>query len=57
MMNRYMAIGIAVTLGVLGAIQIGDPATLGLTPREVAWLGIVATGLGILQSFLPSVKS
>lgn len=54
--QRALAIAVAVVLGMLGAISLASAETLGLTPRVVAWLAIVSTGLGILQGFLPSVR-
>lgn len=54
--TRILAIVVAVAIGVLGAIQIADTHLLGLSDRIVAWLAIGATGLGILQGFLPPVQ-
>lgn len=49
------AISVAVTivLGVIGAIQVADHNLLGVSDQVVAWLGIIATGLGIGNGFLP----
>lgn len=55
--QRYLAVAVAVTLGLIGAIQLGNPDTLGITPRITAWLGIVSVGLGILAGFLPNVRA
>jgi len=55
--QRYLAVAVAVTLAVIGAIQLGNPETLGITPRITAWLGIVSVGLGILAGFLPNVRA
>lgn len=54
--QRYIAIAVAVALAMIGAIQIANAETLGITPRVSAWLGIVSVGLGILAGFLPSVQ-
>lgn len=54
--QRVIAIAVSICLGMLGAISLANADTLGLTPRIVAWLTIFSTGLGILQSFLPSVR-
>lgn len=53
--QRVLAIAVAVALLVIGAIVAGDHELLGVSPRMVAWLAIVAIGLGGLQSFLPDV--
>jgi len=53
---RILSIAVAVALGMLGAVQIADPSALGITPVAARWLGIIATGLGILQGFLPRVQ-
>lgn len=54
--QRIAAIVIAVLLGVLGVVQVADPTVSGVSVRAAFWLGVVATGLGILQSFLPPVQ-
>lgn len=54
--QRILAIVVAVCLGMLGAVAVGDQKMLGISPQISAWLGIIATGLGILASFLPSVR-
>jgi hypothetical protein len=54
--QRILAVAVAIALGMLGAIAVGNAETLGLTPRILAWLAIISTGLGILQGFLPSVR-
>jgi hypothetical protein len=51
-----LAIAIAVALGMLGAVALGNAETLGISPTVAAWLAVVSTGLGILQGFLPSVR-
>lgn len=53
---RVIAVGVAVALGMLGAVQLADPVSLGVSPVAVRWLGIIATGLGILSTFLPKVQ-
>lgn len=52
---RALSIAVTVVIGVIGALQIADQAVLGLTPRMVAWMAIVSTGLGVLSGFLPRV--
>lgn len=54
--ERIFAIVIAVVLATLTTIQVADPSLLGISPRAVAWLGIVAGALGTVQSFLPAVQ-
>lgn len=52
---RILSIAVAVALGMLGAVQLADPAALGISPVAARWLGIVGTGLGVLATFLPKV--
>jgi hypothetical protein len=52
---RVLAVAVAVALGMLGAIQLANPVELGISAVTARWLGIVATGLGILATFLPRV--
>ena len=54
--QRSIAIGVAVALVILGAIQVADPSSLGINPIVARWLGILAAGLGTLAGFLPSVQ-
>lgn len=54
---RVLAIAVAVCLAMLAGVQLADPESLGISPVTARWLGIVATGLGILQGFLPKVQS
>lgn len=53
---RILSIAVAVCLGMLGAIQLASPESLGISAVAARWLGIVATGLGILAGFLPRVQ-
>lgn len=53
---RVLSIAVAVALGMLGAVQIAAPESLGISPVAARWLGIVAAGLGILQGFLPRIQ-
>lgn len=53
---RVLSIAVAVALGMLGAVQLASPESLGISPIVARWLGIVATGLGILAGFLPRVQ-
>lgn len=52
---RVLSIAVAVVLGMLGAVQLASPESLGISPVAARWLGIVGTGLGILAGFLPRV--
>ncbi len=52
---RVVSIAVAVCLGMLGAVQLAAPESLGITPVAARWLGIIATGLGVLATFLPRV--
>ena len=55
---QYTAsIVVAITLGVIGAIQLADPAELQIAPVVVAWAKIAAVGLGIAAGFLPRVTA
>lgn len=53
---RVLSIAVSVALGMLGAVQLAAPEALGISPIAARWLGIVATGLGILAGFLPRVQ-
>jgi hypothetical protein len=53
---RILSIAVAVALGMLGAVQLASPESLGISPIAARWLGIVSTGLGILAGFLPRVQ-
>lgn len=53
---RVLSIAVAVALGMLGAVQLASPESLGISPIAARWLGIIATGLGILAGFLPRVQ-
>ncbi len=52
---RIISIAVIVATGILGAIQVAGPESLGVSAIMIRWLGIVAAGLGILQGFLPRV--
>lgn len=53
---RVLSVAVAVALAMLAAVQLADPASLGISPVAVRWLGIVGVGLGLLQGFLPKVQ-
>lgn len=53
--QRVLAIAVAIALAMLGAVALGNAETLGITPTVAAWLAVISTGLGVLQSFLPKV--
>jgi hypothetical protein len=53
---RVLSIAVAVALGMLGAVQLASPESLGISPIAARWLGIIGTGLGILAGFLPRVQ-
>jgi asparagine N-glycosylation enzyme membrane subunit Stt3 len=54
--QRYLAIVVAVLLAGIAVIQVADPADFGLSPVAAHWLGVVVAMLGVLSSFLPSVR-
>lgn len=54
--QRYVAIAVAVLLAGLAVIQVADPADFGLSPVMARWLGVVVAMLGVLATFLPSVR-
>lgn len=53
---RILSIAVAVALGMLAAVQLADPVSLGISPVAVRWLGIIGLGLGLLQTFLPKAQ-
>lgn len=53
---RIVSIATAVALAMLGAVQLADPETLGISTVAARWLAIVGVGLGLLSSFLPRVQ-
>lgn len=53
---RVLSIAVAVALGMLGAVQLASPESLGISPVAARWLGILGTGLGVLATFLPRVQ-
>lgn len=53
--SRQIAIVIAVSLAMLGAVQAADPVLLGISPVMARWFGIISAGLGVLAGFLPPV--
>lgn len=54
--QRVLAIAVLVCLAMIGAISLGNAETLGLSARVVAWMSVLAVGLGALQGFLPNVR-
>lgn len=59
-MTRWVAVGITIVLSMwtaLQAVELALPGQLGLSPRAVLWLGILAAGLGSAQGFLPRVTA
>lgn len=54
--QRYLSIAVSVVLAMLAAVQLASPESLGISAVMARWLGILATGLGILASFLPRVQ-
>ncbi|MCR4374433.1 MAG: hypothetical protein NUW22_06250 [Acidobacteria bacterium] len=52
-----LAVSVTVLLAILGAIQAGDAATLGLSRQVIAWLGIASAGLGVLNGLLPRITA
>lgn len=53
---RALSVAVAVALAMLAAVQLADPVSLGISPVAARWFGIVATGLGVLATFLPRVQ-
>ena len=53
---RVLSVAVAVSIGMLGAVLLANPAELGISPVAARWLGIISVGLGILQGFLPRVQ-
>lgn len=53
---RVVSIAIAVALGMLGAVQLASPESLGISAVAARWLAIVSVGLGLLQTFLPKAQ-
>jgi hypothetical protein len=53
---RAISIAVAVALAMLAAVQLASPESLGISPVAARWLGIVATGLGLAQTFLPRAQ-
>lgn len=45
-----------VAIGMIGAVQVAGPESLGISPVAIRWLGIIVAGLGILQGFLPRAQ-
>lgn len=54
--QRMLAVAVAVLLAGVAVVQVADPADFGLTPVMVRWLGVIGAMLGVLSSFLPSVR-
>lgn len=54
--QRVLAIAVAICLGMIGAVSLGNAETLGISPTVAAWLTVLAVGLGTLQGFLPNVR-
>ena len=53
---RAVSIAVMVATGMIGAVQVAGPESLGISSVAIRWLGIVAAGLGILQGVLPRVQ-
>lgn len=53
--QRALSIAVLVATGMIGAVQIAGPESLGISAVAIRWLGIIAAGLAILQGFLPRV--
>lgn len=51
-----VAVVVAALLAMLGVVQVADPASLGIPPTAIAWAGVLSAGLGVVASFLPSVR-
>jgi len=53
---RVVSITVMVATGMIGAVQVAGPESLGISSVAIRWLGIIAAGLAILQGFLPRVQ-
>lgn len=53
---RVLSIAVMVATGMIGAVQVAGPESLGVSAVAIRWLGIVAAGLAIVQGFLPKVQ-
>ncbi len=53
---RIVSIAVMVATGMIGAVQMAGPESLGISSVAIRWLGILAAGLGILQGVLPRVQ-
>lgn len=51
-----LAWAVAGAASLIGLIQLGNADLLGLSPRVLAWLGIVASFLTIAATWLPSIR-
>ncbi len=51
-----LSVFVAVALAIIGALQLSDPAKLGLSPIVIEWTKVVVPGLGILAGVLPSLR-
>ena len=54
-LQRALAALVAIVLVTLGAITV-SPDALGVSPRAVAWIGVLVMTLAAGQSFLPRVQ-
>jgi hypothetical protein len=52
----WIARAVAIALVMLGAVQVQDPESLGVSTVAIRWLGIISIGLGLLQTFLPRAQ-
>lgn len=53
---RMLAIITTVISGGLLAIRATDPATLGISPQVMAWIGIISGMIAVGQGFLPDIR-
>lgn len=53
---RVLSVTVMVLSGMIGAVQVAGPDSLGISAVAIRWLGIVAAGLAIVQGVLPRVQ-
>ncbi len=54
--QKILAIVLTIVAGAITLVQAGNADVLGLTPRVLAWLGVLSGVIGIGLGFLPSVR-
>lgn len=54
--QHLIAICVAFLIATIGAIQLADPASLGVSPIFVNWAKVLSPGLGLLAGVLPKLQ-